>query len=133
MAPVPSTRSAWMSTRRPPSTTSPPRVRLHLKPGQKGTKQPVAQYGDRLLCVRCRYDAERRRRLKTVELVIAEQPWVPPPSRFESNEIVGLPVAFADVATRHRVKEAGATWDPERRMCCFSATTGPSPWACAAA
>jgi hypothetical protein len=35
------------------SSTS--RVRLHLKPGQKGTKQLLAQYGDRLICVRYRY------------------------------------------------------------------------------
>jgi hypothetical protein len=33
------------------------RTRLHLKPGQKGTKQLLAQYGDRLVCVRYRYDA----------------------------------------------------------------------------
>ena len=39
------------------SSTS--RVRLHLKPGQKGTKQLLAQYGDRLICVRYRYDARR--------------------------------------------------------------------------
>src|SRR5438046_3165589 len=42
------------------SSTS--RVRLHLKPGQKGTKQLVAQYGDRLICVRYRYDAQRKKR-----------------------------------------------------------------------
>ncbi len=41
------------------------RVRLHLKPGQKGTKQLVTQYGDRLVCVRYRYDAQRKKRLKT--------------------------------------------------------------------
>jgi hypothetical protein len=30
-------------------------VGLHLKPGQKGTKHLVEQYGDRLVCVRYRY------------------------------------------------------------------------------
>jgi len=39
-------------------------VRLHLKPGQKGTKQLLAQYGDRLICVRYRYDVQRKKRLK---------------------------------------------------------------------
>jgi len=47
-------------------------VRLHLKPGQKGTKQLLAQYGDRLICVRYRYDVQRKKRLKTVELLVAE-------------------------------------------------------------
>jgi hypothetical protein len=43
------------------------RTRLHLKPGQKGTKRLLALYGDSLVCVRYRYDAERRKRFKTVE------------------------------------------------------------------
>ena len=59
-----------------------PPVRLHLKPGQKGTKQLLAQYGDRLICVRDRYDAQRKKRLKTVELLIAERHWEPPRPRF---------------------------------------------------
>ena len=48
------------------------RVRLHLKPGQKGTKQ--------------------------------------------LGTATGLRVAFADVAVRDRVKQAGGTWNPERRV-----------------
>ena len=49
------------------------RTRLHLKPGQKGTKQLLAQYGDRLGCVRYRYDAQQKKRFKTVELIVAER------------------------------------------------------------
>ena len=96
------------------SSTS--RVRLHLKPGQKGTKQLLAQYGDRLICVRYRYDAQRKKRLKTVELLVAERDWQPPRPRFAHDQIVGLRVAFADVAVRDRVKQAGGTWNPERRV-----------------
>src|SRR5438093_8515268 len=86
-----------------------PRVRLHLKPGQKGTKQLLAQYGDRLICVRYRYDAQRKKRFKTVELLIAERDWEPPPPHFGHDQIVGLRVAFADMAVRDRVKQAGGT------------------------
>jgi len=96
------------------SSTS--RVRLHLKPGQKGTKQFLAQYGDRLICVRYRYDAQRKKRFKTVELLVAERDWQPPRPRFAHDQIVGLRVAFADVAVRDRVKQAGGTWNPERRV-----------------
>ena len=32
------------------------------------------------------------------------------------DQIVGLRVAFADVAVRDRVKQAGGTWNPERRV-----------------
>jgi hypothetical protein len=96
------------------SSTS--RVRLHLKPDQKGTKQLLAQYGDRLVCVRYRYDSQRKQRFKTVELLVAERDWQPPRPRFAHDQIVGLRVAFADVALRDRVKQAGGTWNPERRV-----------------
>jgi hypothetical protein len=96
--------------RSPKSSTS--RVRLHLKPGQKGTKQLLAQYGDRLICVRYRYDAQRKKRFKTVELLVAERDWEPPRPRFAHDQIVGLRVAFADVAVRDQVKQAGGTWNP---------------------
>jgi hypothetical protein len=90
------------------------RVRLHLKPGQKGTKQLLAQYGDRLICVRYRYDAQRKKRFKTVELVVAEHDWEPP--RRPPDQIVGLRVAYAEVAVRERVKQAGGKWNRDRRL-----------------
>ena len=39
------------------------------KPGQKGTRELLTQFGLSLLCVRYRYD-DTRERLKTVELVV---------------------------------------------------------------
>jgi len=66
--------------------------------------------------VRYRYDAQRKKRFKTVELLVAERDWEPPPPRFGHDQIVGLRVAFADVAVRDRVKQAGGTWNPERRV-----------------
>ena len=100
--------------RSPESSTA--RVRLHLKPGQRGTKQLLAQYGDRLVCVRYRYDAQRKKRFKTVAILVAERDWEPPRPRFVDDQIVGLRVAFADMAVRERVKQAGGTWNPERRV-----------------
>ena len=98
--------------RHAPAAVSAP-VGLHLKPGQKGTKHLAEQYGDRLVCVRYRYDAARRKRIKTVELVVAESDWEP---AFAPDEIVALRVAFTDVATRKRVKQAGGVWNPDRRV-----------------
>jgi hypothetical protein len=91
-------------------------TRLHLKPGQKGTKQLLAQYGDRLTCVRYRYDPQRKKRFKTAELLVGERDREPRRPRFAQDQIVGLRVAFADVAVRDRVKQAGGTWNPERRV-----------------
>jgi hypothetical protein len=66
--------------------------------------------------VRYRYDAQRKKRFKTVELLVAERDWEPPRPRFAHDQIVGLHVAFADVAVRDRVKQAGGTWNPELRV-----------------
>ena len=91
------------------------RIRLHLKPGQKGTKQLVAQYGDCLICVRYRYDAQRKKRFKTVELLVAEREWEPPRRRHDTD-VVSLRVASAEATLRDRVKQAGGKWDPQRRV-----------------
>ncbi|MBI3325077.1 MAG: hypothetical protein HYZ81_00010 [Nitrospinae bacterium] len=92
------------------------RTRLHLKPGQKGTKQLLAQYGDRLVCVRYRYDAQRKKRFKTVELIVAEREWEPPPPRFAAEAIVGVRVGCAEVEVRDQVKQAGGKWNRSRKV-----------------
>ena len=51
-----------------------------------------------------------------MELLVAERDWEPPRPRFAYDQIVGLRVAFADVAVRDRVKQAGGTWNPDRRV-----------------
>jgi hypothetical protein len=92
------------------------RTLLHLKPGKKGTKQLLAQYGDRLVCVRYRYDAQRKKRFKTVELIVAEREWEPPPPRFAADALVGVRVGFAEVELREQVKQAGGKWNRRRKV-----------------
>jgi len=84
--------------------------------GAEGHEALLAQYGDRLICVRYRYDAQRKKRLKTVELLVAECDWEPPRPHFAHDQIVGLRVAFTEVAVRDRVKQAGGTWNREQRV-----------------
>ena len=91
------------------------RTRLHLKPGQKGTKQLLAQYGDRLICVRYRYDPQRKKRLKTVELLVEERDWEPPRPPYADDQIVAVGIAFAEAALRARARQAGGRWNPERK------------------
>jgi hypothetical protein len=66
--------------------------------------------------VRYRYDAQRKKRFKTVEILVAERDWEPSRPRFGHDQIVGLRVPFADVAVRERVKQAGGTWNPQLRV-----------------
>src|SRR2546427_13137583 len=87
--PNPTGRSAGPSAHATPprrtAESSTSAVRQHLKPGQKGTKQLLAQYGVSLICVRYRYDAQRKKRCKTVELLVAERDWEPPQPRFAQD------------------------------------------------
>jgi hypothetical protein len=92
------------------------RTLLNLKPGKKGTKQLLAQYGDRLVCVRYRYDPQLRKRLKTVELVVSERHWIPRRPRFAADQIVNLRTAFAEHDIRDRAKRAGARWNPDQKV-----------------
>lgn len=50
-------------------------ARATLRPGQRGTKKLVTRFGDRLICVRYRYDSTRRKRFTTVELIVDESDW----------------------------------------------------------
>ena len=52
------------------------------------------------------------REVLALDVPVAERDWEPPPLRFGHEQIVGLRVAFADVAVRDRVKQAGGTWNP---------------------
>lgn len=85
-----------------------------MKPGQPGTKQLLAQYGERLVCVRYRYDAGARKRIKTVEIIVTESEWLPPAERFSPEEIVWLRIGFVDRAQQQQLRAAGGKWDSER-------------------
>ena len=92
------------------------KTRLILKPGQRGTKRLVEEYGDALLCVRFRYDEKTRKLLKTVELVVEQSDWTPPPSRYSAKAHVALRIEASDMPLRARAKAAGAKWNPEKRL-----------------
>lgn len=91
------------------------KTRLTLKPGQSGTKSLLKKYGDDLICVRFRYDAETQQRIKTVELVVERSNWSPPQT-LSQNTIVALRIAASDISIRTKAKAAGARWNPEKQL-----------------
>jgi hypothetical protein len=86
-------------------------VRATMRPGQKGTKKLVDRFGSRLLFVRYRYDAERKKRFTTVELIVDEANWAPPPPA-----TVRLNIKYWEKHVRRRVIAAGGRWDPHARV-----------------
>jgi hypothetical protein len=91
------------------------RTSTTVRPGQRGTKKFLAQYGDRLVCVRYRSDERKRKRLKTVELIVEEWPWMPRPPRRTAESVVLVKVVFSEIGLRQQVKEAGGIWDPNKQ------------------
>ena len=97
-----------------------------LKPGQKGTKELMTRFGPSLLCVRYRYDEDRREHVKTVELVVRRR------SRDgkldhggkraggvaarRAPRRVALRIGWRERDLQRRVKSAGGRWDPGRRV-----------------
>lgn len=91
------------------------KTHCHLKPGQKGTKRLVEQYGESLLCVRYRYDATRGIRLKTIEIIVEEKPWLPP-FNFKNGDIAPITVAFEETELRAKLHKMRAKWDPNLKL-----------------
>ncbi len=89
------------------------RTRMTLKPGRPGTKRLFARYGDRLVCVRYRYDDERNIRYKTVELIVEEAPWIPRGSRrYAPTELVHVRLHYTEESLRAAVKLLGGRYSP---------------------
>lgn len=93
------------------------------RPGQKGTRRLSEQYGTRLVCVRYRYDANAKKRYKTIELIVEEAGWQPPPQPDSLSappprpiRRVGVRVGFHEKELRQRVKAAGGTWSADERL-----------------
>ncbi len=87
------------------------RTRLTLKPGQSGTKQLVNQYGDRLVCVRYRYDAAKRKRYKTVELIVEESAWTPQVEPPAAEAWVSVVIGKTESNLQQRIREVGGRWN----------------------
>lgn len=89
-------------------------ARSKLKPGQKGTRKLVKLYGSRLVCVRYRYDEQSRKRFKTVELIVEESQWTPPP--IKPDKLVGVRVELNETELQRKVKHAGGKWFPQHKV-----------------
>ena len=101
-----------------------------LRPGQPGTKQLVDEYGDKLLCVRYRYNYQTHKRYKTIELIISEQDWQPPsphpeedrPSKLTERIVtreVPVQIEWSEKALQQIMREIGGRWDSKQR-CWFA-------------
>jgi len=92
------------------------KTRVILKPGQKGTKRLVEQYGEALICVRYRYDTENQKQYKTVEIIVSESEWTPPPAKYPDGTLVSLKIGINEMTLQNQVRAVGGRWDKEKRL-----------------
>lgn len=97
-------------------------VTTTLKPGDMGTKHLVREYGERLVCVRYRYDGDRHKRFKTVELIV-DRPVKATAALRPDAEPVAVRLPYDDGATRELMKRHGGRWDPQTRLWWLGALT----------
>ena len=97
-------------------------VRKKLKPGEHGTKRHARKYGDKLVCVRYRYNDEENTRYTTVEIIVDQQHYYhskqaqkPNTSDRQHSTLVKLKVAYQDMETRTLIKNAGGIWNTKHK------------------
>lgn len=76
----------------------------------------MEQYGDALLCVRYRYDEKTHKQYKTVEIIVSESEWTPPPAKYTDGAIVPLKININDIALQEQVKAVGGRWNKEQQV-----------------
>ena len=91
-------------------------IRSAVHPEQRGAKKLRLQYGDRLVCVRYRYEVARQKRFKTVELIVDEEAWTAPPPSPKKDDVVHIALTVQEVALRQQVKQRGGRWHPQRGL-----------------
>ena len=75
----------------------------------------MQEYGERLLRVRYRYDALKRKRYTTAEIIVDQSDWDPLPSEVARREKMPVRIGVAETRLREKVKASGGRWDPARR------------------
>jgi hypothetical protein len=88
------------------------KVLLTLRPGQRGTKALVAEYGEQLVCVRYRYDSVAKKRYKTIEVVIESGTWYP---SHEPDDMVAVRLSYDELSVQTLLK-SGGRWDAAQKL-----------------
>jgi hypothetical protein len=100
-------------------------IRTVRKPGEPGTQKLLAKYGNRLVSVRYRYDPANGKRYKTVELIVAEEDWLPPQPRQTAPEkrpeppttpIVPVRIHYSERELQRQIKAIGGRWDASKKL-----------------
>lgn len=87
-----------------------------LMPGNPGTKKWVERFGKNLICIRYRYDPQRKMKIKTVELIVEEREWTESKTRIPANKLVSVRIKYGETHLGLLVKGAGGAWDRKKKV-----------------
>lgn len=87
------------------------RTLLTRRAGKPGTKKLMQEYGEKLICVRYRYDEELRQRIKTVEIAVERIAWRRRREEHDGSTVVRFRIAEKEDLLRRAVLLAGGRWD----------------------
>jgi len=85
-------------------------------PGDPGTKKWIKKYGDQLICIRYKYDRNRKMKLKTVELIVEEKSYKNFKTRIPWNKIVKIHIRYGEIHLARLVKSAGGKWNSKEKI-----------------
>ena len=91
-------------------------TRRTVYPGDPGSKKWQKLYGEKLLCVRYKYDEHNMKRITTIELIADEQDWKPKNSFIPKNKIVQLRINYGEVDLARKVKSLGGKWNKVKKV-----------------
>ena len=84
------------------------RIVKRILPNQPGAQKLARRYGEALVCVRYRHNANGTWRYTTVELVVDQAPVM---SKRADAVIVSVYIGYDEAAMQRKAREGGAQWD----------------------
>lgn len=93
-----------------------------MKPGTKGTARFVREWGDNLVAVRYREDAQRKKVFTTIEVIVDERERISQPmhrhQEFANQRlaVVAISLKYEETELRQKLKNHGARWSQQLRL-----------------
>jgi hypothetical protein len=87
-----------------------------LLPGQPGTKKYQKKYGDKLVCIRYKYDINKKEKIKTIELIISREDWKLEKKKIPPNKIMNIRISYGEIELARKVKNLGGNWNRSKKL-----------------
>ena len=74
------------------------------------------RFGEKLICIRYRYDRDRKMKIKTAELIVEENKWTQSRTRIPANKLVHVRIQYGEIKLGRLIKAAGGKWDRDQKV-----------------